>query len=395
MKQKVCSIMVLFLVFLSMICVVSSGWSAVAAEESWQEVVREYYRGNYENVRELAEEYNDDNIISFEDYKVYEYLVKAEIALVNIDRAEKFISFLEEQGYYSGELYWKIGRLYLNREGQFDSALFDRARNYLQKARKYGFYGVQQQRDLSLAYMGLEEYERVIEILEELTARAPEARHNLTLGRAYKKTERLQEAVEAYKKVLEQEAGNGGVFLELGELYTELGEQRQALLVYEWGLNRNPNNIGLKRATAEKKLEIGQLNEAEKLYLEIIDSHPHIFEAHYKLGRVYEQKELLLEAVKSYRAAVRYNKNYIAPRLALSELFIELEEYEQALFYVEEVIDIDPGSATAYYLRGQLHFLQEEYEHALEDARSALHRNPDLEEAVELKEMLLEKMANN
>lgn len=46
---------------------------------------------------------------------------------------------LEQMNYQSGRLYWNIGELFLNKDGQFDSADLNRALEYFDKASELGF----------------------------------------------------------------------------------------------------------------------------------------------------------------------------------------------------------------------------------------------------------------
>ncbi len=356
----------------------------------WKSAAQNYYQGNYNEAKEILADYADEEIITAENFKAIEYLIKSEIKLINLQEAEKLLLKLEESGYQLAELYWLLGRKYLNREGHFDNAMFSEARDKLEKSRELGLFGIEQMRDLGQAYAGLEMYESSITLLEKVRENDPRPGDLSVLARSYHKTEQLQKAIDIYERLIVLKSDDAGIHLTLGNIYREIEEPQEAIEVYRQGLNSNPDHIGLRRALAVTEFQQQNFEEAEILLLEIAESHPHLYEIYYYLGQIYEEDDDAEKAQEMYEKAINYNSQYIRGYLALGKLFLHENNHYRAISQFSNAIDINPGFAEGYYLLGKTFYSLEMYEAALTEISNAIKRDPGHKNARELRKDLFE-----
>jgi len=74
----------------------------------------------------------------------------------------------------------------------------------------------------------------------------------------------------------------------------------------------------------------------------------------YQRGRTEQARSNLLAAVELYRAALIENPAYDEPLIGLAESFFALEEYEEALEYLEEARKYDRGNLDLIVLEGRI-----------------------------------------
>ncbi|MBN2553513.1 MAG: tetratricopeptide repeat protein [Spirochaetales bacterium] len=74
----------------------------------------------------------------------------------------------------------------------------------------------------------------------------------------------------------------------------------------------------------------------------------------YQRGRMEQARSNLLAAVELYRAALIENPSYDKPLIGLAESFFALEEYEEALQYLEEAQRYDRGNLDLIVLEGRI-----------------------------------------
>lgn len=384
----------LFLITLIFVLVFSvSPFRADSAEiPDYRAAIAEYYMGNYQQASEMLAGYGENDIKEHQDFLAVQYLIKAEIKLYNVRRSRELIDFLQEEGYTVGELYWKLGTLYLNKDGHFAMAMYKEARDMFEKARDQGFYGLPQKRDLSRAYMGINDYTRAVEIREEVITADPRAEDYAFLGRGYKQLAELDKAVQFYEELIELDPDRDGVYLDLGDIYRSQNRLERAVETYQRGLDKNPEQIGLRKALAETRFEREEYKDAEFLFSKIAESHPHLYEVHHYLGRIYEKQENWNLAFSSYREAVRYNKEYVTGYISLGSLHFDRGNYEQAADNFQQAIAQNPDHYEGYYHLARAYFALERYESALEEVQKAVSRNTEFEPALELRSMLNELM---
>ncbi len=118
------------------------------------------------------------------------------------------------------------------------------------------------------------------------------------LGDAYYQDERLSDAVQYWKKLLEMMPDAGYlVFDKLEKTLFELGEYGEIPEIYENLLSRNPKNTFALFSLARIYEKKGMIEPAIERYKEIVDADPNFLSARLSLAKLYHQRGQKEESV--------------------------------------------------------------------------------------------------
>jgi len=360
--------------------------TAEAEELGLAEAVHSYYNEEYVEARDILREIKVEpgEIKDSHSYQIHYYLVKTEIALRNYREAQNLIEELEESRYNPAELYWLLGERYLNRDGHFDSAQFDVARDMISKARDLGFGGEQQTRDLAHAEFGLENYQRAVELLDDVSEDLYRDSDYSILGRSHKELGNSREAINYFERLIVRDPDDAGAHLDLARVYLDLNDYAEAIDVLERGLERSPGVTSLRSQLGRAYFEAGEYDAALEKFDNVLETHRHNYEAHFYKGLIYLDREEYDRANESFEQAVRYNPTYVRAYIELGKLALERDNPYRAISQLTRAIEINPGYSVGYYHLGRVFYEIEMYQSAREELRKAVVRNPDIPEAEEL-----------
>jgi lipopolysaccharide biosynthesis regulator YciM len=111
------------------------------------------------------------------------------------------------------------------------------------------------------------------------------------LGEAYYRDERLEDAVEHWKKLLEMVPSVGYlVFDKLEKALFELGQYGEMAEIYEKILSENPKNIYALNSLANIHEKKGMLDLAKEKYKQILDIDPNFLSAKLSLAKLYQEE---------------------------------------------------------------------------------------------------------
>lgn len=105
--------------------------------------------------------------------------------------------------------------------------------------------------------------------------------------------------------------------------------------------------------------DVGDFERAEDEFGKLLRLKAGHKEAHYYLGRIFENRvkdeddfETMEEAMNSYQKAIKIDPNYIEAHIRLGGLYVKSGFYEGAMRELEEALRIDPDSAEAHAAMG-------------------------------------------
>jgi tetratricopeptide (TPR) repeat protein len=134
----------------------------------------------------------------------------------------------------------------------------------------------------------------------------------------------------------------------------EQGRQQEALIALEYAARLSPDDVAVKQALAD---------------------------THYNIGVKLDQQQRPAEAVASYRAAIRFDRNLSEAFTGLGVALAHLSNYEGALVMYQEALRLRPSSAvTRYDLAVSLAMIGRHAD-AIESCGAALRLRPDLHQA--------------
>ena len=211
------------------------------------------------------------------------------------------------------------------------------------------------------------------------------AERQLNLGNKYLHDGKYQEAILAFKKVIEIEPKNIPARLGLGQVYVATKEFTKAETVLKEVIGIDKNNIPAREDLFKVYLKEGNLDAADAILQEItmIDTNKDVMrlssdldsaktinasKASYDLGIKQMSDQLYLEAVDSFRKVIkedteRYadaqskisdsNKSYIDGTLQKAKDAASTKDYKSALNYLEQVLKIDQNNQEALKLKSE------------------------------------------
>ena len=369
---------------IALIFVLATAVTAGANNYEINEGINSFYTSEYDLAEETFYQILEEDISSTEQYTVYSYLIKSKLNNRKISEAEDLIAELDELGYHNAEVYWLLGEEYLNLEGRYDSAQFDLANEYIEKAKDLGFYGLDQQKGHAQSEVGLNNYQVVKDILEPLRDQLSRPSSFGALARAYKELDEPRSAIDLYERLIVLEPDNAGAHLDLGNLYIDQENYIEAIEVFQLGLDRSPEVNSLKFALGRAYKASGEYQSAIEQFNQVINRNPHNYEVYYQLGLIYYDQGDVDQAIESLESAIRYNDEYVTAYLKLGEIYLEENNHYRAVSYFSNAVEINPDYSLNYYYLGRAYFELEMYQAAQAELIKALRRQPNLTKTSEL-----------
>ncbi|TDO78370.1 tetratricopeptide repeat protein [Halanaerobium saccharolyticum] len=353
--------------------------------EIFSEALNDYNSENFalaqEKFNQLLETENLDEGLQFS------VLYYSTMTAVNRYQTTKAIDSLERMndlGFQSGNLNWQIAELFLNEKNQFDSANFEEALKYLEKAKSLGLNKLDFKRDLAYAYLENQELEKAENLYLEIIKNEASAADYLNLAKIKEKQGKLKQAVEYYESALELNGTQSSLYLNLGNLYQRLNNYNSAVSIFNQGIKTRkdfaPYYIGL----GESYIELENYEKAQTALKKAVGINKNSYYGYYLLGNVEKIKGNLNQALNYYSQALKYNPDYVEAYLAEGKVHLEREEYYRAISRFSLAVDKNPNYAESRYYLGKAYYQADMLEAARAELRKALHINDRYQQAREL-----------
>ncbi len=109
-----------------------------------------------------------------------------------------------------------------------------------------------------------------------------------------------------------------------------------------------PEALSLSFDEGVRALKAGELDEAEAAFRAVLDGGGDLAQVHNNLGLVYRQRGQHEQAITEFRAAVRLDPDYAAPRVLLGASLLALGRASDARPPLEEAVKIAPREPLAH-----------------------------------------------
>ena len=284
----------------------------------------------------------------------------------------------------SPEIHANLGSIFVNRK-QFDQAVY-----YYQQALKInpkmsGVYW-----NLAKLYQTKGEVETSLEYWNqalELNPQLADADFNFRLANTCFKANKLELAIQSYRRAIKQRPDYAEAYANLGHTYSRQNERDEAIAYYEKALQIDPDIHDIYRSLANNYFlqanypqaikyyqaslkyypdvadtyanlgaslsHLGRLEEAISCYYQAIEIKPDWPDIYCRIGHIIKHDQLL-EAVKLFEKAISYDIRHIEAHQQLCDLLCHttnLTKARQAADrYWENCQDIAPILSAAAYL---------------------------------------------
>ena len=211
--------------------------------------------------------------------------------------------------------------------------------------------------NIGLAYIGLKDYAGAVAAYKkalEIRPDYPEAWYNL--GKAAARHKQYDVAVNAFRKAIKHRPDYASAWFNLGVLLTRQNDEDGAIEAYRRAIEANPSHLSAMLNLAVRLAKKDRHLEAIDLYKRILKLDDTYASAWLNLGIAYmdtgnhDAAELALT-----RAVELETEQSIKPKRYLARLLARRGAFDQAIEYLEDVVDADPANAALYTELGRVY----------------------------------------
>ena len=217
---------------------------------------------------------------------------------------------------------------------------------------------------LGVSYLELGQFDKAEETLKRALRLKPQhVAALLQLARLYEATQRLQEALDVYAKVIQVDPLGEAVQFSLlkknlieGILLARSGDFDSALRLFQAASEIDPNNPDAHYNMGLIYLKRKEEAKAEEVFRKVVEVNPQHQEAYLQLGNLYEQQRRLEEALQAFIGAARANPNTPGGKSAQSKIpllkgiiLARRGKAQEALLSFQQALRISPQPAPIYY----------------------------------------------
>lgn len=227
-----------------------------------------------------------------------------------------------ENAYY----YYMESQLAKNR-GDSEKSL-----DYLERSLEFQPDSVFLKKELALEYLQEKDTAAALDLVEDILVQDPDNVEALILyGRIMQDGDNLEQAKQAYERVIALDSSRDNVFLLLGRIYL------------------NENNDA----------------EALRVFQSLVDQNPRSYPGHYFLGKLYARQERFEAAEQAYKKALEIEPALLEPRFELLNLYQRQGKPIGLLIQTyEEILQKNPGNIQAMMELGLLYWKNDRNEEA-------------------------------
>ena len=178
------------------------------------------------------------------------------------------------------------------------------------------------------------------------------------LSEAIRYYEKTVELIEADTTQLKAELPAGDfldAYVSLGNLYYQHGNGNKAATVYRRTIELAPERKQHFFDQGKAAYDAGQFAQAIEPLNKFLLIYPEHVEAAYILGRSYEAREDLDNALQRYGQAIQLEPHYKDVLMRTAEIYQKRNDPESALGLLRKLIGIEPTNVEAHYFSGLSH----------------------------------------
>jgi tetratricopeptide (TPR) repeat protein len=113
-------------------------------------------------------------------------------------------------------------------------------------------------------------------------------------------------------------------------------------------------------------LQSGQLDPAEKAFLQVLKEGGRLPFVYNDLGIVYEQRGEREQALEQFREAIRLDSHYVAPRVLMGSTLLAMNRVREAARELEAAVRLEPGDPLAHLQLAKAYKRLEDYPRVVE-----------------------------
>jgi protein O-GlcNAc transferase len=144
--------------------------------------------------------------------------------------------------------------------------------------------------------------------------------------------------------------------------------------------HRPSNNVNNLLQSALEYRQAGKLEQAERIYNEVLELRPRNADAYYGLGNIMQDRGKLDEAITSYKKTIQLKPNLAGAYYNLGSIFKEKGQIDEAIQYYQKCMRLDPTYAGTYNTLGAIFQNKKKFDEAIQHFRQALLLDPNFDQ---------------
>ncbi|MFA6613168.1 MAG: tetratricopeptide repeat protein [Endomicrobiia bacterium] len=238
--------------------------------------------------------------------------------------------------------------------------------NFLQSARYYrklismGFVDEKVYINTSNSLIKLGDYKRAKKYLKEALKNNPSSEIYYLLGYTYYAKSQIsllqeysEEAIKYLKKSIELDAKNKSSYRLIGQIYEQLKKFEHARTWYRKALFEDIENPSeFYGFIAYTYFEESRLDDAMKYYRRAIDYNKNYISAYCSMGEIYKIKNDFDNSEKYYQQVIEINSDYVLPYYKIGNIYYEKQDYQQAINWYQKALKIENNNSIINYYTG-------------------------------------------
>jgi tetratricopeptide (TPR) repeat protein len=243
------------------------------------------------------------------------------------------------------------------------------------------------QRELAILYLMQKDNLKALNIVKNIIDKNQGDIEALIMyGRIKQSLKQIDDAKEAYEKVIANDPAQEKIYLILGDIYMEEDDFGKALKIYKKLVNQYPEFYAGYFFIGKIYAEQGKIVDAEKEFLKALDLEPDLEEAKFELIKLYKSLGEEQNTIEIYKEILKRNSNNIRAALELgllyykngmikdsddlfkdlaakslsdsevirevAQIYLDKKKYNDAIIVIEGMLKSLPGSSDIHYAAG-------------------------------------------
>ncbi len=193
----------------------------------------------------------------------------------------------------------------------------------------------------------------------------------------------IEAQIEHYQQEVKNNPNSAELLTNLGNLYAQKQQWKQAISAYERALEIDPNLAAVCRNLAKVAENNGQLELAADYWYRALNLEPGWTTpfGYIKLGNTLYQQQKNEPAISCYRSAIALQPDLTEAYIRLGNILSDLQQLERGLRIAQELIVQHPQSAAVYLYQGRILASQGKLPEAKTAYQQAVKIDPQLWQA--------------
>lgn len=184
-----------------------------------------------------------------------------------------------------------------------------------------------------------------------------------------------------WTKVMEHDPTNATARYNVGTMYLERGQPREAAELFKRAIEVRPDHAKAHHNLGAAYSALGLRDEATREFEIAVELEPRYGLGYAKLGLTALKAGNVAEARRQFDAALRVAPNDSAAHSGMASLLLETGKLDDAIRHAQRAIDSDPNDANAQNVLGAALARQQRFTEAIPHFESAVRLDPSMMQA--------------